>query len=145
LTSGAEPEPSIELDVTSAPATGVVWLVNNSPSTWRVFDTGNSWGDEALSFEARREEEIVRIVPAAQTYTRNVPSVLEIAAHDRHALDFDLTDGTWEADLPIATLLSNATAVRAVFEIGDSPEADTQRVWRGRLESAFVPLAPPGS
>ncbi len=145
MASDPQSDHSIVIEITVGRAAGVVWVVNDSAAVWRIFATGNSWGDEALSFAAQRADDLVRIVRAPQTYTRNVPSVLEIAGHDRRPLPFDLTDGTWDARIPIESLPSDASTVRAIFEIRESPEARTQRVWCGRLESAPVSMPASGS
>ena len=57
----------------------------------RLWRPGNTWGDDALTFEAT-----TRLVRQAD-YTRNVPSSVEVPPGGTHELPFDLEDGTWSA------------------------------------------------
>jgi hypothetical protein len=125
-----EPEP----DRTSA---GVVALLNTGETPLRVFRAGNSWGDDALSFEVSDGVRIVQITRVPQVYTRNVPSTAEIAPAERHLLPYDLADGGWTGG---TELIVAGSALTAIYVVEESPEASEQGAWTGRCASAAVTL-----
>src|SRR5947209_2621499 len=91
----------LELQTSKPSPAGSVVLINRGSAEIRVWRTGNTWGDEVLSFEVLHDTQIWHFVRQLGDYTRNVPASLTVPAGDSHRLSFDLGDGTWESDAPV--------------------------------------------
>lgn len=125
------------------PPAGSVIVQNHSSTDARIWDTGNTWGDDALSFEvtAAGQNALVSIAKKRlQRYTRNVPSSVVIAPGTQHEIPFDLGDGTWDLAVAQKLLVHAGAQIRAIYDSGDSPEVQAQGVWRGQLRTSFLPL-----
>jgi hypothetical protein len=120
--------------------TGVVVLSNTSSTDVRVWQTGNQWGDTALSFEVLHNGLVLRIVRREQEYTRNVPSSFVLPVKSRHEWPFDLGDGDWDAETPIDQVAGRHTQLVAVYDVPTTPEALNHGVWTGQLRSEPVLL-----
>lgn len=136
--SGAAPRDagplSLRLELASAwPPAGTALLLNAGAAEVNVFAPGNSWGDELLSFQVAAGEQVHRIHRLPQVYTRNFPAVAAIRPGETYGIAFDLGDGTWEP-------APRGETLTAVFAIEPSPEADTLKVWIGRVQSPPVSL-----
>jgi hypothetical protein len=129
----------IELHSTDPPA-GAVVIENHSNDAVRIWRRGNSWGDEALSFELSASEQTTRITTAGQDYTRNVPASLTVTPGARREISFDLGDGTWQPASALAHLRDACARIVAIYESGDSPQVQEQGIWRGNIRSAPIPL-----
>jgi hypothetical protein len=116
------------------PAGGAV-LVNNGGQELQVWRPGSSLGDRILSFETAGPSGVAVIARAPLVYTRDVPTGHGVPAGGEYAIAFDLRDGTWEPDVA-----PDATALTAVLEILESPEARREGIWAGRLRSDPAPL-----
>ncbi|SRR5216684_614920 len=128
---------------TARPPAGSVIVQNHSSTDARIWDTGNTWGDDALSFEvtAAGQNAIVSIAKnRLQRYTRNVPASVVIAPGTQYEIPFDLGDGTWDLDVAKELLVHAGSQIRAIYDSGDSPEVQAQGVWRGQLRTSFLPL-----
>ena len=127
----------------STPGAGWVVLTNRSAADVRVWQFGNTWGDEALSFEASAGGSTVRVEREPQVYTRNVPASVLLTPGDRFAIPFDLLDGTWKLEA-IGYPLPHQCGVAAVYDVPRSPEAIEHHVWVGRItsERVTIPLEP---
>ncbi len=128
--SGARLTARIELATGAGPA-GTVAIVNDGDEPVRLWRPGNSWGDDALTFEAGG----TRFVREAD-YTRNAPSAVDVAPGAAHALPFDLADATWTGGPPPGP----GDRLVAVYLVPETPEAADQRVWIGCVRSAPVEL-----
>jgi hypothetical protein len=99
----------------------------------RIFNMGNSWGDDAWSFELLPDgEKPRRVRRSPQTYTRNVPSTTEVAPGATGRWPFDLGDGTWE--LEAAPDLSGIVLV-AIYDAPPTPESQELGIFTGPLRS----------
>ena len=130
---------TIQLHAARPPA-GEVVLTNTSDGSIRLWRTGNTWGDSALSFIVRVDDANVRLVQRLGSYTRNVPASLVVPPGGEHRLAFDLGDGSWEADASLDRLWRDAAWLIAVYEVEETPESTQLGVWTGRVVSAPVPL-----
>jgi len=109
----------------AAPPAGDVAVFNGSDHDVRLFNLGNSWGDDAWSFELGGAA--VRRRP--QSYTRNVPSARTIAPDATERFSFDFGDGTWEADAAEGKPV-------AVYHAPPTPEAKELGIFTGPLRSS---------
>jgi hypothetical protein len=133
----------VHIEPASTPGAGRVVLINRGAADVRIWQLGNTWGDEPLSFEASLGGSTVRVERAPQVYTRNVPASVLLPPGDRFPIPFDLLDGTWKLDA-IGRPLPPRLDVAAVYDVPRSPEAVTHQVWAGRITSEWVtiPLGP---
>jgi hypothetical protein len=123
----------------SLPA-GEIVLANTGGAEVRVWRTGNQWGDTALSFEVLQGDDLLRIVRLPQVYTRNVPSSVAVPAGTIYQWPFDLGDGEWDADAPIAQAIVPGAQLIAIYDISPSAEALAHGIWTGQLRSKSVLL-----
>lgn len=114
---------------------GSAILTNTGDSELRVWQTGNTWGDDALSFEASGNGSTARIVRKPQVYTRDVPASVALKPGERYERPFDLEDGTWEPADTIRAVQSPDVRLVAVYDVPRSADAVTQDVWIGKLRS----------
>jgi hypothetical protein len=129
----------LELDRSRPPA-GTVVILNSGPDAVRLWRTGNSWGDEVLSFDVMRDGLTARVVRRPQVYTRNVPSSVSVPPGGSHELPFDLGDGSWDSDEPLDSFAGVGARLVAVYEVPETPEAAVHGVWTGRVQSEPVAL-----
>jgi hypothetical protein len=128
---------SLHLRLAGARPAGLAEVHNDGPETVRLWRRGNSWGDTALRFEATGPV-VVRVVRRALVYTRDVPATVELAAGESDAWEFDLGDGTWQAEAGADVPDLTGAHLQAVYEIGPSAEARDQQAWTGTVRSAPV-------
>ena len=131
------------IESASPPGAGWVVLTNRGAADVRIWQIGNTWGDEALSFEVSADGSTVRVERQPQVYTRNVPASVLLTPGDRFAIPFDLSDGTWKLD-EFGYPLPHQCDVAAVYDVPRSPEAIEHQVWVGRItsERVTIPLGP---
>ena len=130
---------TIQVELESANA-GKIVLANRGSADLRLWNMGNSWGDETLSFEVTWDGRSERVTRKPQDYTRNVPSSAVVAPNRKHQIPFDLRDGTWEPAEVIDRLTSPGAQITAVYSVRKSPEALSHDVWTGELRSQPVRL-----
>jgi hypothetical protein len=130
---------ALKLRIAHPPA-GAVIVQNHSSNDARIWDIGNTWGDDALSFEIMAAGQSAIVKRNLQRYTRNVPSLVIIALGSYHEIPFDLGDGTWALDIAQKLLVHAGSQMRAIYASGDSPEVQALGVWRGQLRTSFIPL-----
>lgn len=125
----------------SRPA-GSMILLNRSDETIVVWTGANSWSDQALTLELvdQNGNALTSLRREGQVYTRNVPATKNIAPGDQFEIPFDTADGTWELSEPWDETVSGSTDVRAVYDSGQSPEAEEHGVWREPIRTSFVSL-----
>ena len=129
---------SLELRASDPPA-GEAVLTNRGEVPIRIWNTGNEWGDGALSFTVTVDGGDQHVALRPQLYTRNVPSFVELAPGGEERRPFDLGDGTWEP------AVAGGDRLAAEFRIDGTPESDQHAVWTGSVRSEPVDLASPGS
>lgn len=114
-----------------------VILTNVSKETQPVFETSNSWGYYALSFELQMADgRIVAITKKPTGFTRNIPGTFVIPPGEQMVYPIRLDD-EWDAvpPLPIADKSPIAVTIKAIYEVKPTPESAQQKVWTGRAES----------
>ena len=114
-----------------------VLLTNVSAQAQTVFETSNSWGYYAVSFELRTVDGRVVVITKKQTwFTRNVPSTFWIPPGEQMVYPIELNDD-WVAGapLPMADEEPVDVTLKAIYEVKATPESTRQNVWTGRIES----------
>jgi hypothetical protein len=120
-----------------SPGTFYVIISNVSNEPQRAFETWNSWGYQAVSFQVRSTAgQTFTISRKEQDFTRNFPSTFLIAPGEHMVYPITLDD-QWNVapPLPIADETPLAITIKAIYEVRSTPEAAKERVWAGRLES----------
>jgi hypothetical protein len=118
------------------PPAGTVRVVNEGQGSVRIWASGNSWGDAALSFVISGLQGEVHLVRSDQVYTRNFPGAEAVAPGQGVTIAFDLGDGTWSPPRP-----AKGRRLSARFAIPVSDEAKAQDVWTGTIVSDPVALS----
>ena len=121
-----------------APPAGKVVFENVGATGIGVWRKGNSWGDEALSFELKSADGIERIARKPQIYTVNRPAAQMLPAGSRYAVPFDLGDGSWQVDTSVRR--TDGAELVALYDVPESADALAQHAWVGHLRSAPVRL-----
>ena len=114
-----------------------VVLTNVSPQPQAAFETWNSWGYYAVSFELRTPDGRVAIIKKTLTvFTKNNPSTFVIPVGEQMVYPIKLDD-EWAASapLPIADEQPIDITLKAVYELKATTESKQQNVWTGRVES----------
>ena len=108
---------------------------NTSSEQQAVWQYGNSWGYQTISFElttvagkkflvSRREE----------GFTVNFPSTFLIEPGEHQVFAIQL-DKRWETQQSLPKTNEESISLRAIYEVPPTPEAARYKVWTGRLES----------
>ena len=114
-----------------------VLLTNVSKQDQEVFETWNSWGYYAVSFELRTDDErIVTITKKPVGFTRNGSTTFVISP-DAQMVYPNKLDKAWDAASPLPTADEQPVdvTVKAIYEIKRTRESTQQHVWTGRVES----------
>jgi hypothetical protein len=130
---------TLELEVNDKLA-GLAHIINQGDTETKVFQTGNSWGDDALSFEIADGTRTMSITPEPKIYTRDVPSTVSIEPGSKYSISFYLLDETWKVDYDDLESLSAEARLTAIYQIGPSEEAVTQQTWTGSIRSVPVSI-----
>ena len=112
-----------------------VVLTNVSRLPQPVWESWNSWGYQALSFELTTTDGKKFVVSKKQqNFTRNLPSMLlvEPGEHQVYAIELD---ELWETNPTLPKSDRMPIALKAIYEIAESPQAAQNHVWVGRVES----------
>jgi hypothetical protein len=117
------------------PSDFYVVLTNTSSEQQAVWQYGNSWGYQTISFElttvagkkflvSRREE----------GFTVNFPSIflIEPGEHQVYAIRLD---ERWQTQPSLPKTNEESISLKAIYEVPPTPEAARYKVWTGRLES----------
>lgn len=122
-----------------------VVLTNVSKETQPVFETWNSWGYQAISFEITLPEgkqTVLSVLP--QDFTRNFPSTFHIlpGEHQIFPVRLDLKKERtamskikWEMNPEVSLGSETLVRLKAIYQVVESPESKEQHVWAGRVES----------
>jgi hypothetical protein len=115
-----------------------VVLTNVSKEPQAAFQSWNSWGYQAVSFEAQTADghTVAIAKKPPQGFTRNFPSTFVIPPGEHMVYPISLGE-EWDAvpTLPIADATPIKISIKAVYEVEPTPEAAKQKVWTGRTES----------
>lgn len=114
-----------------------VLLTNVSKQDQEVFETWNSWGYYAVSFELRTDDgRIVVIMKKPIEFTRNSSTTFVISPGEQMVYPIKLGN-TWDAAFPLPTADEQPVdvSVKAIYEIKSTRESTLQHVWTGRVES----------
>jgi hypothetical protein len=112
-----------------------VVLTNTSKETQAVFESWNSWGYQALSFEITMTDGKNTIVSVStQDFTKNFPSTFHILPGEHQVFPVRL-DKRWEMNPKVSLGSETAITLKAIYEITESAESKEHHVWAGRVES----------
>jgi hypothetical protein len=113
-----------------------VVLTNVSKETQPVFETWNSWGYQAVSFEFVMPDGKQTVVSVSdQNFTVNSPSTFHILPGEHQIFPIRL-DKTWEMKPKPALAPEMEVTLKVIYEVMESSESKKQHVWAGRVESA---------
>lgn len=114
-----------------------VLLTNTSREPESAFEPWNSWGYYSVYFEMETETgKVIKITKAPTGFTKNTPATFLIPPGEQMVFPIKLNDD-WNAvpALPIADEKPIIVSMKAIYELGPTPESSAQRVWIGRVES----------
>jgi hypothetical protein len=112
-----------------------VVLTNVSKEVQPVFETWNSWGYQAISFELTLRGGRKTIISVSdQDFTRNFPSTFHILPGEHQVFPIRL-DKTWEMNPKVALGSETLVTLKAIYEVVESPESRANHIWAGRVES----------
>jgi len=112
-----------------------VVLTNVSREPQAVWESWNSWGYQAISFElATKDGKEFVLSKRPGIFTVNFPStfLVEPGEHQVYAIGLD---EWWEAHPTLPKRDEMPITLKAVYEVTPTPEAKEFKVWTGRLES----------
>ncbi|MGI9239469.1 MAG: hypothetical protein ACR2RV_01635 [Verrucomicrobiales bacterium] len=112
-----------------------VVLTNTTDQPQRVFETWNSWGYQAISFElthASGKTSKVSVKP--QIFTVNFPSTFTIPANGHYVFPISLNQD-WEGEPEFGKEGRTEVKLKAVYGLAPTTESREQEVWTGRVES----------
>jgi hypothetical protein len=111
-----------------------VVLTNNSNEPQSVWEYWNSWGYQTISFEFTLDKNRRIVVSKRpQDFTRNFPSTFRIPPGEHNVYAIRL-DKDWDiGSIPKST--ETLVALKAIYEVPNTPEAANYNVWTGRVES----------
>jgi len=114
-----------------------VVVTNTGKDTVRLWRETCSWGYPNLSFEVVDQSgTTVRVIKKSRGWEKNVPVWMAIPPGDHLVLEVAFDPTTWQnAPMPRAGQ-QRVFDMRAVYEIGETPEAKANHVWSGRVVSA---------
>jgi hypothetical protein len=111
-----------------------VALTNVSARPQWVFETWNSWGYQAISFEFTMSDGRKAVASTKeQAFTRNFPSTFLLSPGEQYIYTVSL-DNKWDIR-PMPEKGESNLTLKAIYQISTSPEATEQGVWTGRIES----------
>jgi hypothetical protein len=121
-----------------SPGSLYVILMNVSKEPQEAFETWNSWGYQAISFEIQTaDSRTVAISKKRQDFTVNGATTFFIPPGEHMVYPISL-DETWDAvpPLPMADETPGIPiTIKAIYEVRPTPESARLKVWTGRLES----------
>ena len=131
---------TLELDRSSANLTGTAILLNKSDTAITLWNKGNEWGDQVLSFLIEKGASVHIINQGEKVYTRNVPSTLLLKPGGIHKIDFDLTTSEWESDAPIDEITLSPGKLKSLYTVPVSDHDVDPNIWTGQLVSNTLDL-----
>jgi len=126
----------------TSPGTFYVILTNTSKEPQAAFESWNSWGYQAVSFQVQTADGRHFVITKKQhDFTRNFPSPFIIPPGDHMVYPISLNH-EWNVApaFPIADATPLSITLKAVYEVHPTPEAVKGKVWTGRVESKTLEL-----
>jgi len=119
----------------------MITVSNDSQSSLRLWEDGNSWGWKAFSIcMLQKDGEVIHVKRKPSDFTKNAPDFFDIAAGKSKVLSLDLDDEWWT--LPEnANWKTGTVDVSVILYIRESPESLKYSVWTGTSASPWVELA----
>jgi hypothetical protein len=114
-----------------------VVLTNVSKDPQAVFEYWNSWGFATISFECTTVDgRKIVIAKGEQSFTMNAPSTFLIPLGEPQVYAIRL-DTSWvpSSKLPFDADGKLPITLKAIYQVGSTPEATEHKVWTGRIES----------
>ncbi len=110
-------------------------LTNLSNEPQPIWESWNSWGYRAISFElATNDGKKYIISRGPEVFTVNFPSTFLVAPGEYQVYAIHL-DKWWAARPAFPKADEMPITVRAIYEVLPSPESSQHKVWTGRVES----------
>jgi hypothetical protein len=111
-----------------------VVLTNISVHPQWVFESWNSWGYQAISFEFTVSDGRKTVASKKpQRFTRNFPATFLLSPGEQYIYAIRL-DKEWDIR-PMPEKGESRVSLKAIYQISTSPEAAEKGVWTGRIES----------
>jgi hypothetical protein len=112
-----------------------VVLANVSGVPQVVWESWNSWGYRAISFELTMADGTKFVLSKKQEeFTRNFPSTFVVAPGEYQVYPIKL-DEWWETHPTLPKRDEMPITLKVVYEVTPTPEATQYKVWTGRVES----------
>lgn len=112
-----------------------VVLINTSKDAQPVFEYGNGWGYQNVSFEVATPEGMKVVVSKRiQVFTVNFPSTFLIPSGEQRVYAIRLNK-QWETRPTLAADAETQITLKAIYQVTATPEATEHKVWPGRIES----------
>ena len=112
-----------------------VVLTNTTDKPRRVFNTWNSWGYQAISFEFTLSPETkINVSMKPQRFTKNVPSTFTIPPNGHQVFPITLNEA-WDEKPNFGKAGRIMVKMRIVYELSETTESKENGVWTGRIES----------
>ena len=115
-----------------------VVLTNVSEKSQPLFQTSNSWGHQAISFEVTLPDGgVSRVELKPRAFKKNIPSTNIIPPRSHWVFPITL-DKRWESKPDFAREDGIAVTMKAVYSINQTPESKDKGVWEGKVESEKI-------
>jgi hypothetical protein len=112
-----------------------VVLTNVSGLPQPVWESWNSWGYQAISFELTTPDGKKSVASMKQhDFTVNFPSMLLVESGEHQVYAIEL-DESWETNPTLPKRDEMPITLKAIYEIAETPQAVQNHVWVGRVES----------
>ena len=112
-----------------------VVLTNVSKEPQPVWEDWNSWGYQTVSFEFTRAGGEKVVVRRRQgDFTKNAPSTFLVQPGEHQVYAIKL-DQWWETHPVLPKVDEMPVTLKAIYEVGPTPEATQYKVWVGHIES----------
>jgi hypothetical protein len=123
---------------TLSPAPFYVVLTNTTTVPQKVFESWNSWGYQAISFElvtARGQRFVVS--RKNQDFDKNFPSTFIVPPGENQVYTIRLNEEDWTVapELRFASAEPLPLSLTAIYQLPRTREATRENVWVGRTES----------
>jgi hypothetical protein len=117
-------------------------LTNISKEPQAAFETWNSWGYQAISFEIQTVDgQKIKVSKKPQLFTKNYPSIFIVPPSEHMVFPISL-DNDWDVvpPLPMTHATPMPIMIKAIYEVRPSLESAEWRLWTGHLESRTYDL-----
>jgi len=122
----------------TSPVPFYVVLTNTTTEPQKVFESWNSWGYQAISFELVSESgQRVVISRKNQDFDKNFPSTFIVPPGEHRVYTIRLNDEDWKVapELRFANAEPLSVNLKAIYQLAPTREAKRENVWVGRTES----------